>query len=169
MQANGTARSDGMVGLSPTAITFYPLLPPLRLAPSQTLRTRALARSLSQDIVRCDSYQCRLALNLILWWGAINTHPVLPALPSRRQHSSSPEVAFYSHQETHVYPLSRGIGPERSRWTRSRSQTTGGERKSRSTCPSIDTITADTVRTIDIPSTQEIKCKTGHLWLQSQG
>ena len=76
-------------------------------------------------------YQCRLVRNLGLWWGAlqIQVHLTFSAPPSCRQHPSSLGIESYSHQETDVYPVARGFGPEWARRIRNCFRTTDGEWK----------------------------------------
>ena len=93
----------------------------------------------------------------------------LQTYASRFQHldltdniSSPLGIAFYSHQETHVYILSRDFRPERTRWITTCLRTTSGERKPCSVRATIDVVAANIVRTIDIPSAQETDCKSIH-------
>ena len=89
------------------------------------------------------------------------------APPSRRQHPSSLRIEFYSHQGTHVYPLSRGFGPEWARRIGNCSRTADGGRKPCSAQASSDIVTTDTAeRTTDIPSAQKTDCKIARRCLQ---
>ena len=113
--------------------------------------------------------QCRLALNLGLWWGALQTQVYLmfSAPPSCRQHPSSLGIEFYSHQETDVYPVSRGFGSEWTRRIRNYFRTTNGGWKPCSAQVSSDIVTTDTAeRTTNIPSAQKTDCKIACRCLQ---
>ena len=114
-------------------------------------------------------YRCKLAPNLGLWRGALQTQVRLmfSAPPSRRQHPSSLVFEFYSHQETDVYPLSRGFGSEWARRIGNCSRTTDGGWKPCSAQASSDIATTDTAeRTTDIPSAQKTDCKIARRCLQ---
>ena len=114
-------------------------------------------------------YQYRLALNLGLWWGALQTqvYLVFSASPSCRQRPSSLGIEFYSHQGTDVYPVSRGFGSEWARRIGNYFRTTNGGRKPCSAQASSDIVETGTAeRTADLPSTQKTDGKIARRYLQ---
>ena len=84
-----------------------------------------------------------------------------------QQHPSSLGIESYSHQETDVYPVSRGFGSEWARRIGSCSRTTNGGRKPCGAQASSDIVTTDTAeRTTDVPSAQKTDCKVARQCLQ---
>ena len=68
------------------------------------------------------------------------------------------EIAFYGHQETHVYLLSRGFRPEWTRRITTCSRATS-EWQPRNTRARVGTVGTAVARTVDIQSNQETNGK----------